>query len=69
MDKKQEIIKITVAYKIGDRVYLVHDQDQKLYMVTGILVLYNGVRYCLSEGNNSNYFDEIEISTEKTYYS
>lgn len=59
-------IVIEVEFQIGEEVYVKHDSEQLLRMVTGYTIRnINDVIYELSCANNASYFRGIEISRDK----
>ena len=53
-----------MKYNIGDIVYLKTDQEQKIRMITGILMRLNANLYYLSNCADETLHYEIEISKE-----
>lgn len=64
-DKKMTINPI---YKIGERVYIIHDPDQFQGMVTALKITPFCLLYQVSIGDKSDFYYDFEISTEKTIY-
>lgn len=54
------------AYEFGQEVYLKTDTEQKVRIVTGMLIRPNGcISYELSCGTETRWHYDFEISTEK----
>jgi len=56
-----------MCYRIGDEVYLITDQEQKVRLITGILQRKTGIVYYLSQGTDETNHYDFEISKEKTH--
>lgn len=49
-------------YNIGDIVYVITDNSQSEWQITGILHRYNSLRYLVSRMGNEYFFQEFELS-------
>jgi len=58
-------MKVNNKFDIGQVVYLHHDPDQILRMITEIRVAYTGLVYCLSCGEGVSLHYEIELTNER----
>lgn len=65
--KEREPYLITTDLMPGDVVYIKHDPDQDLYMVTGILVRGHDVQFELVCGSHRQWCYIWEISWTKNY--
>lgn len=59
------MMKINNAFTIGERVYVVSDNEQRERQVIGIHVTPLGLTYEVSFDGETSEFYEIELSTEK----
>ena len=52
-------------FQIGEIVYFVTDVEQRMLIVTGILIRQNGISYEVSHNGDSTWINPIEISKDK----
>lgn len=56
---------INNQFQIGEYVYFTTDTEQRMLLVTGILIRQNGISYEVSYNGDGTWVNPIEISKEK----
>ena len=60
-------MEINNKFNIGEYVFLITDDDQKIRIVTGLQISRNGILYRLAQGVNDSWHFYYEISKEKIH--
>ena len=61
-----KLFDIKTKYGIGEIVYLITEENQQKFIITGIIIRTDGVMYELSGGRDISFHSAIEISRQRT---